>query len=448
MHQLPFPVSNKNVKSPFELVHADLWGPAPVLSYTGFRFYLVLVDEFTKFTWVYLLKHKSDTFKIFTQFQAMVHTQFSLPIKTLRTDCGGEFTSTDFNTFCDAKGILHQLSCPHTPQRNGVVERKHRHLIQCALALLSESHLPISYWSYAVSTTTHLINRLPTPNLHHHTPYETLFHTPPDLTHLKSFGCQCFPLLTPYKAHKLHPKSIPCVFLGYPTNSKGYLCLDPITYRLYISRHVLFNESVFQGLKHPNDTSISLAISQTTSATWLNTFMSLHICSHYPQVSPNFSVEPSPLPTGPSTAGSASFPIPADLTLPDTQITLLPTSPYISPISLPTTAIHMPLHTAISIPSPSPLSNLTHPAVSNFTTAPLPPVTYPMLTQSKNGIFKPKLGFKAQIDYNIIEPSSFTTASKHLQWCDAMHEEFQALQKQGTWSLVPPPSTKNIVGCK
>jgi hypothetical protein len=71
-----------------------------------------------------------------------------------------------------------------------------------------------------------------------------------------------------------------------------------------------------------------------------------------------------------------------------------------------------------------------------------------MQIQSKNGIFKPKLGYKAQIDYSITEPTSFTTASKHPQWCDAMHEEFQALQKQGTWSLVPPPSTKNIVGCK
>ena len=191
----------------------------------------------------------------------MVHTQFSLPIKTFRTDCGGELTLTDFNTVYNAKGILHQLSCPHTPQQNGVAKRKHIHLIQCALTLLFESHLPISYWSYAVSTATHLINRLPTPNLHHHTPYETLFHTPPDLTHLKSFSCQCFPLLTPYRAHKLHPKTILCVFLGYSTNSKGYLCLDPVTYRLYISRHVLFNESVFPSLKHPNDTSISLAIS-------------------------------------------------------------------------------------------------------------------------------------------------------------------------------------------
>ena len=168
----------------------------------------------------------------------MVNTQFSLPIKILRTNCGGEFISTNFTQFYHDKSILHHLSCPHTPQQNGVAERKHKHLIQCALAILSESHLLMSYWSYAVSTAAHLINRLLTPNLHHKTPYDILFYTPPNLTYLKSFGCRCFFLLTLYRAHKLHPKTTPCVFLGYPTNSKGYLCLDPVTYRLYISRHI------------------------------------------------------------------------------------------------------------------------------------------------------------------------------------------------------------------
>jgi hypothetical protein len=184
----------------------------------------------------------------------MVQTQFSLPIQVLRTDCGGEFISNEFNQLCANKGIIHQLSCPYTPQKNGTAKRKHRHLIQCAFALLSESKLPMSYWSCAVSTATHLINRLPTPNLNHKTPWEMVFHAPPDLIHLKSFGCQCFPLSTPYIAHKLHPKTIPCVFLGYPPNTKGYLCFDPITKRLYTSRHVLFNECIFPGLTHSTDT--------------------------------------------------------------------------------------------------------------------------------------------------------------------------------------------------
>jgi hypothetical protein len=120
-----------------------------------------------------------------------------------------------------------------------VAERKHRHLIQCALALLSQFNLPISYWSYVVSTAAHLINKLPTPNLSNKSPWESLFHTKPTLPHLRTFGSQCFPLLTPYNKHKLQPKSVPCIFLGYPFNSKGYTCLDPSSHRIYTSRHVL-----------------------------------------------------------------------------------------------------------------------------------------------------------------------------------------------------------------
>jgi transposase InsO family protein len=198
MHQLPFPASTNKVTAPFQLVHADLWGPTPSVSLNGFRFYLVLVDEYTKFTWVYLLTDKSDTFTIFKQFTTLVKNQFKQSVQLFRIDYGGEFTSTEFNTFCVDKGIIHQLSCPHTPQQNDVAERKHRHLIQCALALLSQSNLPISYWSYAVSTTAHLINKLPTPLLSNRSPWETLFHTKPTLSHLRAFGCQCFPLLTPY----------------------------------------------------------------------------------------------------------------------------------------------------------------------------------------------------------------------------------------------------------
>uniref|UniRef100_A0A2N9GP84 Integrase catalytic domain-containing protein n=1 Tax=Fagus sylvatica TaxID=28930 RepID=A0A2N9GP84_FAGSY len=430
MHQLPFPISNKISTAPFALVHADLWGPAPITSSTGFRFYLVLVDDFTKFTWTYLLKHKSDTYQVFTQFQAMVNTQFSLPIQVLRTDCGGEFTSNAFKQFCANKGIIHQLSCPHTPQQNGAAERKHRHLIQCALALLSESKLPMSYWSYAVSTATHLINRLPTPNLSHKTPWEMLFHKHPDLTYLKSFGCQCFPLLTPYTAHKLHPKTTPCVFLGYPSHTKGYLCLDPITNRLYTSRHVLFNETIFSGLTHAFPSSDTPNIS---SAAWLNTLTSFHTCI------PSLSTE-----SNTSSPTDITLPLPTSQTSPllsaDSQPTLLfsAESPQ-SPLLSATSQQSQPQASPLPLPnSPLPLPNMP----------PAPLITHPMQTRSKSGIFKPKLGYTAHIDYNLTEPTTYSTASKHPQWCNAMDEEFQALQKQGTWALVPAPSTKNIVGCK
>ena len=127
--------------------------------------------------------------------------------------------------------------------------------------MLSHCNLPLSYWSYAISTTTHIINRLPTPVLNNKSPWESLFHSMPDITHLRTFGCTCFPLLRPYNIHKLQPHTKPCIFLGYPTHSKGYICLEPSSLRVYISRHVLFNENEFLSpslsFGHSIDTSAS-----------------------------------------------------------------------------------------------------------------------------------------------------------------------------------------------
>ena len=245
MHQFSFPISEFQASKPLELVHSDVWGPAPVTSSNDFQYYLFFVDEYSKFTWLYLLKHKFDALDIFKFFKATVENQLNSKIKILRTNNGGEFTSNAFKYFCSTHDIVHQFSCPHTPQQNGLVERKHRYIVECALTLLSHSQLPPSYWSYAVSTVVHIINRLPTPNLKNSTPWEVLFNSKHDLTHLRTFGCICFPLLRPYNAHKLLPRTTSCIFLGYPAHTKGYICQDPLTSQVYISRHVRFNESEF-----------------------------------------------------------------------------------------------------------------------------------------------------------------------------------------------------------
>ena len=96
--------------------------------------------------------------------------------------------------------------------------------------MLSNSKLPLSYWSYAVTTATHIINRLPTPWLHHKSPWELLFNSLPDLAHLGTYGCTCFPLLRSYNIHKLQPHTKPCIFLGYPAYFKGYICLEPFLF--------------------------------------------------------------------------------------------------------------------------------------------------------------------------------------------------------------------------
>lgn len=143
--------------------------------------------------------------------------------------------------FLSTQGIVHQHSCPYTPPQNGVAERKHKHLTEIAIALMHHSSLPVQFWFDAIACATFLINRMPSSKLAHKTPYEVLFQTLPDFSMLRVFGCQCFPWLRPYSSHKLQPKSVPCVFLGYHSFAKGYICLDPLSGKIYLSRHVVFN---------------------------------------------------------------------------------------------------------------------------------------------------------------------------------------------------------------
>ena len=137
MHNVPFPNSQFKASFPFELVHSDMWGPAPVVFVNSFRYYILFVDHYSRFSWLYPLKSKFEAFAKFVHFNAMVTNQFSLKTKTFRSNGGGEFTSNEFKSYLSNHGINHQLSCPQTPQQNGVVERKHRHIIETVITLLT-----------------------------------------------------------------------------------------------------------------------------------------------------------------------------------------------------------------------------------------------------------------------------------------------------------------------
>ena len=181
----------------------------------------------------------------------MVKTQFSSTIKTLRSYGGGEYTSKSFESFLTSNGISHQISCLYTPQQNGLVERKHRHLIETTITFLSQASLPSSYWSFVVQSAVILINLLPTATLGFSSPWYKLHGQHPDISSLKIFGCACYPFLRPYTKHKLNHRTSKCIFVGYSTISKGYLCLDLLTYTLYTCKHVLSMKSNFPFPLHP-----------------------------------------------------------------------------------------------------------------------------------------------------------------------------------------------------
>ncbi|KAE8711850.1 hypothetical protein F3Y22_tig00110271pilonHSYRG00126 [Hibiscus syriacus] len=176
-HKLPFPCSDSVYDKPFELVYSDLWGP-PHVSSNGFRFYISFVDAATRFTWLYLLRTKDEALIAFNLFQKLIATQFGVSVKALQTDWGGEFRLLT-NELSKA-GVVHHVTCPYTSEQNGVVERKHKHLVEMALVLLAQASMPIKYWSYAIQTTAYLVNRLPSKVLLHKSPFEMLYGKPPD----------------------------------------------------------------------------------------------------------------------------------------------------------------------------------------------------------------------------------------------------------------------------
>ena len=160
--------------------------------------------------------------------------------KTIQIDWGGEYHK--LNSFFKTIGIHHRIICPHTHERNDIVERRHRHIIEIGLTLLGHCKEPLKFWNYAFKTSVNLINHMPTPVLFKKSPFECLFHQLPDYSFLRTFGCLCFPFLHPYNAHKLDFRSTPCVFLGYNSSHLGYRCLDLSSDHVYISRHIRFHK--------------------------------------------------------------------------------------------------------------------------------------------------------------------------------------------------------------
>ena len=222
-HQLPYPKSTSISSAPLQLVFSDVWGPAPD-SVGRNKYYVSFIDDYSKFTWIYLLKYKSEVFQKFHDFQQLVERQFNRKIIAVQIDWGGEYEK--LNSFFTKIGISHHVSCPHTHQQNGSAKRKHRHIVEVGLAILANACMPLKFWDEAFITAVFLINRTPSKVIHFATPFERLYNQQPDYLSLRVFGCACWPNLQPYNSRKLEFRSKRCVFLGYSNIHKGYKCLD------------------------------------------------------------------------------------------------------------------------------------------------------------------------------------------------------------------------------
>ncbi|KAJ9558008.1 hypothetical protein OSB04_012622 [Centaurea solstitialis] len=231
------------ISSPLQLLPMDLFGPTNVMSIGKKSYCLVIVDDYSRFTWVYFLRTKDETSGLIKPFVTRVENKTNLRVKVIRSDNGTEFKNADLNSFCEEKGIERQYSASRTPQQNGVAERRNRTLIEAARTMLADSKLPITFWAEAVNTACYVQNRVLIVKSKGKTPYELFEERKPYIGFLQPFGCPCTIHDTKTHLGKFESKSDDGFFVGYSSQSKALRVFNSSTRIIEESDNVKCNEN-------------------------------------------------------------------------------------------------------------------------------------------------------------------------------------------------------------
>ncbi|GKE52693.1 putative ribonuclease H-like domain-containing protein [Tanacetum coccineum] len=178
-----------SIIQPLQMLHMDLFGPTFVKSLMKKVYYLVVTDDYSRFSWVFFLATKDETSEILKTFITGIENLIDLKVKVIRCDNGTEFKNKVMNQFCEMKGIKREFSVARTPQQNGVVERRNRTLIEAARTILADSKLPTTFWAEAFNTACYVQNRVLVIKPHNKTPYELILGRKPALSLMRPFGC-------------------------------------------------------------------------------------------------------------------------------------------------------------------------------------------------------------------------------------------------------------------
>ncbi|KAF5754617.1 putative RNA-directed DNA polymerase [Helianthus annuus] len=445
--RVPFPLSEHKTKAIGELVHLDIWGPYKVTSYEGYKYFLTIVDDFSRTVWCYLLANKTEVFENLCSFYELVLTQFEKKIKMFRSDNGTEFVNNQMSVFCKNKGILHQTSCPYTPQQNGVVERKHRHLLNTARALMFQSSLPLRYWSDCILTAVYLINRLPSSVLGGKSPYEIVYGFKPSFDHLRNFGCLCFStVLTESDKFTYHADK--CVFVGYSNVKKGYKLLSLDNRKVFFSRDVKFYENVYPFKSNMNKDQ---ELINKTSLNHINFFDFTETnMSEVPNV-PNDEegttgaqdhCSDDQQPVSPSTSATAQ-----------SVEDVVPESGQLGSSSLGN----------IGRAEDTVVHDETNLSEGQSVRRSSRKVSFPNKFSDFVVEGKVKYGIEKVVNYanlsvdnmclvtslnKSVEPCSYNEAVKDSRWIEAMNNEMEALLRNNTWEVVDLPKGRKPIGCK
>jgi hypothetical protein len=237
---------SKNVMTtsrPLELLHMDLFRPVAYLSIGGSKYGLVIVDDFSRFTWVFFLQDKLETQGTLKRFLRRTQNKFELKVKKIRSDNGSAFKNLQVEEYLEEERIKHEFSAPYTPQQNGVVEWKNRTLIDMARTMLREFKTPERFWLEAVNTACHAINRVYLHRLLKKALYELLTSNKPNVSYFCVFGSKCYILIKKGRNSKFDPKAVEGFLLGYDSNTKAYRVFNKSSGLVEVSSDIVFDDT-------------------------------------------------------------------------------------------------------------------------------------------------------------------------------------------------------------
>ncbi|WCJ23989.1 Retrovirus-related Pol polyprotein from transposon RE1 [Euphorbia peplus] len=394
-----------STKRPLELLHMDLFGPVQPMSMGGKKYAFVIVDDYSRFTWVILLSSKDESLGCFSVLIKKLENERNEKVVHIRSDNGGEFKNFMFEEFCEIKGIDHNFSAPRTPQQNGVVERKNRTLVEIARTMINERRLPKYFWGEAVNTACYVLNRVLIRSILNKTPYELWKGRKPKIGYFRTFGCKCYVLNTKEYLSKFDSKADEAIFLGYSTHSKAYRVFNKRTQTLDESIHVKFDET------NPADSKAS-------------------------------EEDEVQAPEIPSPPVEDVIPKAAEV---DSPVEL-------APEEHPTTEVN-------SLPEDAPIYDSTNDEQVSEDSLDLPrevrahrnhsleniidSVHNPVMTRAQLRRYMGNVAF-----VSLLEPKDFYEAADDDSWLMAMQEELDQFKRSEVWILVPRPNNKKVVGTR
>ncbi|CAI7901402.1 unnamed protein product [Closterium sp. NIES-54] len=243
-HSSEFPPT----EAPLQTLHMDVWGPARVRGQGHERFFLLVVDDYSRYTTVFPLRSKGDVTEVLIDWihAARLHLRESFgsdfPVLRLHSDRGGEFSSAHLGAFCCAQGIRQTLTLPASPQQNGIAERRIGMVMDVARTSMIHAAAPHFLWPFAVRYAAHQLNLQPRVSLPETSPTLRWTRKVGDASEFRVWGSRAF--VRDLSADKLSPRAVPCVFLGFPPDAPGWQFYHPTSRRVLSSQDVTFDESV------------------------------------------------------------------------------------------------------------------------------------------------------------------------------------------------------------